>query len=384
MFFHNYLYRLKCIIRDKQTMFWTFAFPIIMATLFNLALSNINSAESFSKIKVGVVDNAQYRENTAFVKALDSVSNSGKSAGESNLFDVKYTSKADADKLLSDGQIEGYIYLDNGIKLVVNQSGLGQTIIKSFLDDFKQTSSTVETIIRENPDAMQNGLISSVSSRAGYLKEVPVGKSAPDPVVNYFYALIGMACLYGSFMGLKEATALQANLSPQGARVNMAPTHKLKLFLASMSAATTVQLFDIAVLLVYLTLVQKLNFGDQIGYIILTCVIGTITGVSFGTFISSIIKRSEGLKIGILVGLTMVMSFLSGMMYDGIKYTISTNAPVLSYLNPSNLITDSFYSLYYYSTHTQYFTDMALLTVFAAVFCGISYLVLRRQRYASL
>lgn len=384
MFLHNYLYRLKCIVRDKQTMFWTLVFPIVLATLFNLALSNIGSAESFSKIKIGIVDNAEYRENTDFIKVVDSVSSADKSGNESNLFDVKYTSKIDADKLLNDNKIEGYIYFDNGIKLVVKDSGIDQTIIKSFIDDFEQTSSTIAAIIGENPAALQNGLLDSISSRTNYLKEVPVGKSAPDPVANYFYALIGMACIYGSFMGLKEITALQANLSPQGARVNMAPTHRLKLFLASMSAATTVQLLDISILLAYLTLIQKVNFGSQLGYIVLTCIIGTITGVSFGTCIASIIKKGEGLKIGILISLTMAMSFLSGMMYDGMKYIISTNVPVLSYLNPSNLITDSLYSLSYYNTYTQYFTDMALLCVFAAVFCAVTYLVLRRQRYASL
>lgn len=384
MFSHNYLYRLKCIVRDKQTMFWTLVFPIILATLFNLALSNIGSAESFSKIKIGVVDNAEYKENTAFIAALGSVSNPDKGVGKSNLFDVSYTSKDDADKLLNDGKIEGYIYFENGIKLIVKQSGINQTIIKSFLDDFMQTSSTIGTIIKENPAAVHDGLVNSVSNRTEYLKEVPVGKSAPDPVVIYFYALIGMACLYGSFMGLKEITSLQANLSPQGARVNVAPTHKAKLFLASMSAATTVQLFDITVLIVYLTLIQKVNFGNQLGYIVLTCIIGTITGVSFGTCIASIIKKGEGIKIGLLIGLTMIMSFLSGLMYDGMKYIISANVPILGYLNPSNLITDGLYSLYYYNTHTQYFTDMALLAAFAALFCGATYLVLRRQKYASL
>jgi ABC-2 type transport system permease protein len=365
-------------------MFWTLLFPILLATLFNMAFSNLSSAESFSEIKIGIINNDEYKKNTDFIKAIDSVSDSDKSAGKSNLFDITYTSKTDADKLLKDNKIEGYIYFDNGIKLVVNESGINQSILKGFIDDFKQTSSTITTIISKNPAAVQNGLLNSISNRTDYLKEVSASESSPNTTVNYFYTLIAMACLYGSFLGLKEVTALQADLSPQGARVNMAPTHKLKLFMSSMFAATTVQIAEIFILLGYLVLILKISFGSQLGYIALTCVVGTITGVSFGTCISSIIKKGEGLKIGILIGVTMIMSFLSGMMYDKMKYIVSTNVPILGYINPANLITDCFYSLYYYNTHTQFFTDIALLCAFASGFSIITYFVLRRQKYASL
>ena len=91
MFFHNYLYRLKCIVRDKQNMFWTLMFPILLATLFNMALSNISSAEKFSEIKIGIVKDDEYKKNTDFIKVIESVKSSNKS--ESNLFDIKYTSK---------------------------------------------------------------------------------------------------------------------------------------------------------------------------------------------------------------------------------------------------------------------------------------------------
>lgn len=383
MFLHNYIYRLKCIIKDKQTMFWTLLFPLLLSTLFNMAFSNLSSSEKFTKIKIGIVNNAEYSQNTDFIKAIDSVSNSDKSAGKSNLFDIKYASKEEADKLLENNKVEGYIYFDNGIKLVVKDSGLNQTIIKAFLDDYKQTSSTIVTIISKNPSS-QNNLLNNVSNRTEYLKEVSASKAAPDTTVNYFYALIAMACLYGSFLGLKEVVAIQANLSPQGARVNMAPTHKIKIFGASILAAATIQLAVIFTLLAYLNFVLKVKFGSQLGYISLTCVVGTITGVTFGTCVASIVKSGEGLKVAILIGLSMLMSFLSGMMYDKMKYIINTNVPILGYLNPANLITDCFYSLYYYDTHAQYFTDLILLCGFAIVFSFITYFVLRRQKYASL
>lgn len=381
MFFHNYKYRIKCIVKDKQMMFWTLLFPIILATLFNLAFSNLSSAENFSSINIAVVKDDEYEKNTEFIEVLKSVSNG---ENDKNLFNVEYTSKDMAQKLLDDNKVDGFIYFNDGINVVVKKSGINQTILKSFVDEFKQTSSTIKTIIEKNPEIINQGTLNNLMKRSNYIKDIPISKVNPDTTVNYFYTLIAMTCFYGSFLGIKEVSAIQGNQSAQGARINTAPTNKLKVFMVSMAAATTVQLLDIGILIAYLALIIKVGFGNQLGYIILTCIIGTITGVTFGTFIGAIIKKGEGLKIGILVGLTMIMSYLSGMMYDKMKYIVNNNIPILGYINPVNLIADSFYSLYYYDNLTKFFTNLSLLCGFSIIFSSITYLVLRRQKYASL
>lgn len=380
MFFHIYKYRIKCIIRDKDTMFWTLLFPILLATLFNLAFSNFSSVEDFSAINIAIVKDKE-QDNKEFIDVVNSVSE-GKS--DDPLFNIKYTSEIKAKDLLDNNKIDGYLNLDQDIDIVVKDTGINQTIIKSFVDEYKQTESTIKTIIKENPMAIQNIGLDNLFKKTDYIKEVAISKTSINESVNYFYTLIAMACLYGGFLGLKEISQIQANQSPQGTRVSVAPTHKLKVFMSSMSAATTVQLFDIGALMAYLSLVLKVSFSNQIGYILLACVIGTITGVTFGTCLGVVLKKSEGVKVGILIGTTMTMSFLSGMMYDKMKYIISSKIPILSYLNPVNLIADSFYSLYYYDTTTKYFINIGLLCILSIVFSGITYLVLRGQKYASL
>lgn len=356
-------------------MFWTFLFPILLATLFNLAFSNLSSADNFLKVNVAVVQNEELDHNPAFTQAID---------GADDLFIVQYTTREAADALLKDNQIDGYIVFDSDLHLVVNQSGLNQTIIRGFLDDFVQSSATIVTVISQNPAALNNGMLTGISSRTEYLTAVSASHSNPDPIVNYFYALIAMTCLYGGFLGVKEVVAIQADLSAVGARINLAPTNKLMVFISSMLAATTIQLLELLILLTFLIGVLGISFGDQLGYIALTCMVGSLTGVTFGACLGSIIKKGEGLKIGILIGSTMTMSFLAGMMSADMKYIVMTKAPILGYLNPANLITDSFYALYYYNTHTQFFTDILLLCGFIIAFSSITYFVLRRQKYASL
>ncbi|HEY5556044.1 ABC transporter permease [Acetobacterium sp.] len=375
MFLFNYRYRLKCIFKDKQLMFWTFLFPILLATLFNLAFSNISSSDNFVKVNVAVIQNEALDQNPAFTQAIN---------GADHLFVVQNTTQAEADTLLKDNQIDGYITFDPDLKLVVNQSGLNQTIIRGFLDDYVQSNATIVTVITQNPGALQSGSLDGISNRTEYLTAVSASQANPDPVVNYFYALIAMTCLYGGFLGIKEVVAIQADLSAVGARINLAPTNKLTVFLSSMLAATTIQMLELMILLTFISGVLGISFGDQPGYIVLTCLVGSLTGVTFGACLASIIKQGEGLKIGILIGSTMTMCFLAGMMSADIKYVVMTKAPILAYLNPANLITDSFYALYYYNTHTQFFTDILLLCGFTLIFSAVTYFVLRRQKYASL
>ena len=140
----------------------------------------------------------------------------------------------------------------------------------------------------------------------------------------------------------------------------MFPVHKLKAFLSSMSASVLIHLAEMFILLLFLRYVLRVDFGSKSVYVVITTITGSLTGLSFGAFISALVKKSEGIKIAILVGGTMTGSFLSGMMYLEMKYIVSQHVPLLAYINPVNLLTDAFYSLYYYDT----MSDICLISAF--------------------
>ena len=70
--------------------------------------------------------------------------------------------------------------------------------------------------------------------------------------------------------------------------------------------------------------------------------------------------------------------------YKWSKYIIDKNIPIINKLNPASMITDSFYSLYYYNTLDRYIFDIISLIIFAFVLIIISYISLRRQKYDSI
>lgn len=378
MFRHIFKYRLKCLLRDWENLFWTALFPILLASFFFMSLSNLTKNEQFNPINIAVVDNGQYRNNKSFMLALDSASK-----GDERLFNLSVTSQEQAEQMLKDDEIYGYIIAEEPIKLIVKNLGINQSIIKSFLDIYIQTESAAESILAENLSAMQS-LLADINSRKSFVNDVPISKVAPDATTIFYYTVIAMACFYGGYLGLREVSDIQANISSVAARVNMAPVHKMKAFLSSAAAALLLHFCEVLILLAYLIFILKVDFGTRIIYVLLTAFVGSVMGLSFGTLISALVKKGEGVKIAIFTCFTMLCSFLSGMMNQGVKYKVDTELPLLSWMNPVNKLTDSFYCLHYYDTLSKYALNMAAITGFALIYCLATYLIIRRRKYASI
>ena len=96
------------------------------------------------------------------------------------------------------------------------------------------------------------------------------------------------------------------------------------------------------------------------------------------------LKTNENTKTGILISLTMLFCFLSGMMGITMKYIIDKYAPIINKINPASMITDGLYSLYYYNTLDRYYFNIISLIIFSLVLILISLNRLRRQKYDSI
>jgi len=382
MFKHAFVYNLKTILRERETVFCSLVYSILMATIFYFAFGNMGGGSKFYTINLGVLESTLLMEGSQFHSVLSSISDVDGKSSENDLFRVMTGNEEEAEEWLKNGRISGYLIYDDGIQLVVSWSGFNQTIIKTFLDEYKQTIEIVKEISKDNPTAMFK-TITDVMNRRDFLIQKEVSPGGGDFVATLFYALLAMSCLIASTASVFEITKLQANLSTLAARINCSPVKKFKLFLYNISASLFFQIIVVLIVLAYIMLVLGINFGDRTGLIILTCMIGTITGVFFGTF-TGVLGKSEGMKTAITVGGTLLSSFLAGLMGTGIKYFVQENIPIVHYISPANLISDAFYSLYYYDSLNRFWLNIAVLCIISLVFFTITCLVLRRKTYASI
>ena len=144
-------------------------------------------------------------------------------------------------------------------------------------------------------------LVARLRNRSSYTEQTSYSGALPDPMLSYFYALVAMAALYAGFWGMRNTMDIQADLSDKGARRSVAPTHKLMVVMGDWTASLLISFGEMLILLAYLVFALKVDFGDQTGYVLLTCLAGSIAGLSFGTVIGMLFRRSEGAKIATLV-----------------------------------------------------------------------------------
>lgn len=373
-----FINRLKCFIREKSLMFWTLLFPIVLSTFFYIAFNNIKYEEKFEPITLAVINDSNYNSDASLIALIKSISQKD----ENQVFDIVYVDEALAKQKLADDEVTGYLYVVDQLNLITKQNSVEVTITKTIFDNYLQVASSIDTILELNPEAIKKGILEIAYNNQNYIQNE--NKDNMDPIVLYYYSLIGMVALYAGFWGIKIVNESQANLSSLGARISVSKVHKAKLILSSFLAAYLLQLIIMTIVLAYIMLVLKIDFGTELFRVGLLTAIGSLAGMSYGTLIGTIPLKKADTKITIFTVVAMFLSFLSGLMAVEVKYVIAENLPFLGYINPATLITDGFYSLYYYSTYDQYNFNLVILCLLSLISYFIVYLIIRRQKYASI
>lgn len=380
MFKHLFINKLKVLLKNKSMLFWTLIFPFVLGTFFQLALGNIGEAFELKIIPIAVVNNEQYQNNEVFKTVITSLSEEN----ENQLFDTVYVKEKEAEVLLRNEEVDGYIIIDDdNPKMVVKQNGINQTIIKGVLDEYYQMSSVTTNLINYNPEVIYNGVLENLYKEHNYILDD--SNENIDFSINYFFTLIAMACLYGSLIGLEVIKDSEANLSTKGARMCMAPVNKFKVVLAGLFAGYVIQLVALILLFLYLIFVFKVNFGNQILPTVLLSAIGCLAGISLGVFVGVCNKKSEGFKTGLLISSIMACCFFSGMMgMISIKVYFDNTFPLLAQINPINIITDGLYSLFAYDNLNVYYNCLMRISIFTLVITVLSFIFIRRKKYDSI
>lgn len=382
MFFHNLKYSLKSLIKNKGLLFWTFLFPLLMATLFNMAFGNWVESEKFESIDIAIIKNSYYEDNEVAKRVFESIS-----SGEDRVFNITYVSDDVALKLLKDDKITGYIkYYDGGSDITVKSNGVSATIIKSVVDEIDTYNVMFNDLVEKeltssfDIDKAVTEAIKKFENIQVKTKDVSVKKI--DIAVIEYYSLLSMTCLYGGFIALTCISNSLASISSRGKRVEVAPTKKSVIILSSLLSSFIVQMIGALLLLAYLKLIGVNLYANALGLMVVT-VLGVLAGIALGLLISVVNNKNEGVKFGIVIAVSMACSVLAGLTGVSLKYVVDSNFPIINKINPAAMITDGLYALYYEDI-SRFNYNMISLIIFVVVLVLISVVSLRRKKYDSI
>ena len=388
MFYHNFKYSLKTLFKSKDLLFWTFIFPLILGTFFKLAFSNIEKSETFDVINIAIIDSSNYQDNKIYQEVFETLSDKN---NENQVFNLEVTDLKEANSLLEEKEIIGYLeFLDDDIKITVKKNGIDETILRYVVSEIQSRQVLIETLVKEEikQDSFPLDYEEIYSKIDALMNEEVTLQDISKNNLSYtmieYYTLIAMAALYGGIIALTIMNAKLPNMQAVGKRTAVAPIKKGELIVSSLLASYVIQLMGLAILFIYTILVLKVDYGTHFILVIVLALVGSLAGLTTGVGVATLLKTNENAKIGILIALTMLECFLSGMMGITMKYIIDKNIPILNLINPANMITDGLYSLYYYDTFNRFYFNIFSLLIYSLVIIGLSVIKLRRQKYDSL
>ena len=132
------LYNFKITFKNKELIFWTFGFPIIMATLFYFAFSNIIHDTGFSTTKVAFVDSAENQLSPVYHSAIEGIEE----------VETKFTDNLDdAKAMLQNDEVASIIYFENATdypKILARKNGGDATVIQNIMTEAEQMQRALQ------------------------------------------------------------------------------------------------------------------------------------------------------------------------------------------------------------------------------------------------
>ena len=370
------LHLMKCrctqLLRGND-IFWSLLFPMILGTMFHFAFGNL-ATTTLEPIPVAIVVNEVNEQSEQFENFTREAT---------DILAAETMDKKEALSQLEAGNIDGIFETGSEHKLTVTTSNLNTSILQSVLQTYQMNENIILEIAKTCPENLQEAW-NELSNYKNTTEQKDIGGNKQDRAMPYFFALIGMACMYGCFLGMRCAIDMQANLSALGARRSVTPTHRLKLIIADMITTFALHFICVILVLIYLQLVLGINLGNRPGETLLVSAVGSMIGVALGIFVGSLGKIGENAKVAITLSTSMVCSFFAGLMVGTIKDIIEQHAPIINRLNPAALISDAFYSLSIYYDMERYYKNVLILFGMSVLLIGLSFWQVRRERYDSI
>lgn len=381
MFFHNFIYTFKTIVRTRSQIMWSVVFIIALGSLFYAAFGNLYSSEEMAEsIKTAAIIEDE-ELSASFTMIAENVTIDD---GKKKLLDVSDVKDMEKAKdMLEAEEIEGIFYSEDGVlKLLVKEQGINESILSSIVSKFYQITTIVKDAGVNAPDKVMQLVASVMEGEAGNTERKTTDGNM-DVYVQYFYNLIAMACLMAVNSGIQFTVKNQANLSALGARKTLSGANSFTQTVSGLLASFIVQTICAIIGFGYLVLIG-VKFGGEIGRTMLAIACGCICGVSMGYFLGSLSKFSQTVKESIGTAVVVGGAFLSGLMIGNMRMIVEDVCPIINKINPSALVTDAFYALNMYDTYDRYNGNILTLLIISVIFVVLGTMIGRRKQYASL
>jgi ABC-2 type transport system permease protein len=300
------LANLKMIARNRQSLFWSMAFPLIFVSVFGLFFSGNDNATT----EVGLVDHAS---DAASARVAEHLSQTP------NLVIIRFEEEATPRELVAQGDLGFLIVVPAGFQATIEGSGPPATAVLVY-DDSDPLAGVFIGSAQRLFDRM-NMEIAEAPTRVTLQAE---GVLSVD--VSYFDFLLPGLAIWGimSFSVIGLATTLASYREKKIFDRILATPLRVSVFFASQVIAYLIlALTQAAIILGFGALVFGVSINGSLLYIGLLILLGNIVFLNLGFIVGSYSKTVQAAS-GLGNAVVLPMMFFSGVFFptDGLPWVL--------------------------------------------------------------
>ena len=397
----SFLVSVKSLVRTPSVIVWVLAFPLIMSAIFLFMFSGMRTDGVVDPVPVALVAPAGEKDD-APAGSFTQVAEALAEPGEDQLLDLRRVGTADeAEVLLASGEIDGYFEIasDGAPALTVGSaytlasadgaSAVNRTILETVASSYVQSRALLEEVAQRDPAALADP--AAVADALGIqvdVEQVQITHARPEEIVRYYYALLGMGALMASQAGMLAVAYAQPGVSALGARRAVSGTSRLRQLAGCALGAWAVSTVALTLAFAFLRLVAGVDFGGREGLALVSVAVCALLATALGACVGALpLSAGISARSGILTALTCVLSLFAGLygtaameLADNLAHTL----PWTSWVNPTKLVCDTFYALYYYTSLAPFAARLAACVAGALALLAVAGAIFRRQSYEHL
>lgn len=365
MVFNYYKLKLKELFQNKSTLFFSLTLPILLLTLFNLTIANIDSVNLFETIPIAV-------EDTTVAKTLEEIEISGKE----KVFKIIESSNYEKD--LKEEKITAYIKGNKDLEVVVNDYNLYSSLVYETVNMYNHISKMYGKVLAKDININPEEIMDTYNKDNNIKNKFD--SSSKNESLIFFFTILAMACLSAANQGIDIGEVLNPKSEMKYVkRILASPVNRFKLITSQFLGALTFSLLVTYVAVAYL-LILKASLIEYLPKVIITSTLGTILGLLFGVLISLVLKVKLASKYNISAIVYVFSCFLAGMMVNTTPYVIEEKLPIIKYINPATVITKAYKNIYYFENNSSYLLNLFNIFTLIIIFVILILFTTRRRK----
>lgn len=287
---------IKMIIRNKQALFWSLAFPLLFTVVFGFFFGGSNANVG----TIGIVNNSNTEIATNLNQTVEDV----------GIFKIQTKDNVDAIKeAMRKNQISGGLVIPEGF------------------GDLTQKNDNQIIVIEDPANAQVNSALTGFLSN--YLTQVDykinnikptftiVEEKSSDKTINYFdfvlVGLVGLVLMNSSIMGLAIGiTRYREDKTLK--RITTTPLKTWKFIVAEVISRLIQNFFQITIIILVAIFAFKAHITGSYWLFYLFALLGAILFQMMGFMIASLVKTSSAAE-GMAQAISLPMMFLAGVFF---------------------------------------------------------------------